>query len=89
MTHVVPAQAHNTMYSKTRICSLTLLLVSTQLYPAEMLAVEVQTTAPPNIVFFFADDQTTSTLGCYGNPVIQTPNIDALALKVRGLIMPV
>ena len=33
----------------------------------------------PNIVFFFADDQTTSTIGCYGNPVIKTPNIDALA----------
>ncbi|MBI1311397.1 sulfatase-like hydrolase/transferase [bacterium] len=33
----------------------------------------------PNIVFFFADDQTISTLGCYGNPIIQTPNIDALA----------
>ncbi len=35
----------------------------------------------PNIVFFFADDQTTSTIGCYGNPVIQTPNIDALAAR--------
>lgn len=33
----------------------------------------------PNIVFFFADDQTTSTLGCYGNDVIKTPNIDHLA----------
>ncbi|MEM9828517.1 MAG: acetylglucosamine-6-sulfatase, partial [Planctomycetota bacterium] len=33
----------------------------------------------PNIVFFFADDQTTSTLGCYGNEIVQTPTIDALA----------
>lgn len=36
---------------------------------------------PPNIVFFFADDQTTSTLGCYGNSIIQTPNIDSLAAR--------
>lgn len=35
----------------------------------------------PNIVFFFADDQTTSTLGCYGNDVIQTPNLDTLARR--------
>ena len=33
----------------------------------------------PNIVFFFADDQTSDTLGCYGNDIIQTPNIDSLA----------
>ena len=33
----------------------------------------------PNIVFFFTDDQTTSTLGCYGHPLVQTPNIDNLA----------
>ena len=36
---------------------------------------------PPNIVFFFADDQTTSTIGCYGNDVIRTPHIDALAKR--------
>lgn len=35
----------------------------------------------PNIVFFFTDDQTTSTLGCYGNPIVRTPNIDALAAR--------
>ena len=35
----------------------------------------------PNIVFFFTDDQTTSTLGCYGNPIVKTPNIDSLARR--------
>ena len=43
------------------------------------LASSVAAAERPNIVFFFADDQTTSTLGCYGNEVIQTPNIDRLA----------
>lgn len=33
----------------------------------------------PNIVFFLTDDQSQSSLACYGNTVIQTPNIDALA----------
>lgn len=35
----------------------------------------------PNIVFFFTDDQTTSSLACYGNEVVQTPNIDSLAAQ--------
>ena len=35
----------------------------------------------PNIVFFFTDDQTTSTLGCYGNQIVRTPNIDDLARR--------
>lgn len=35
----------------------------------------------PNIVFFFTDDQTTSTIGCYGNPIVKTPNIDGLAAR--------
>lgn len=35
----------------------------------------------PNIVFFFADDQTSNSLGCYGNPIIQTPNLDAMAAR--------
>jgi len=35
----------------------------------------------PNIVFFFTDDQTSSTLGCYGHPIVQTPNIDSLAAR--------
>ena len=35
----------------------------------------------PNIVFFFADDQTSSSLACYGHPLVQTPNIDRLAAE--------
>jgi arylsulfatase A-like enzyme len=33
----------------------------------------------PNIVFFLTDDQQAEALVCYGNSIIQTPNIDALA----------
>ena len=33
----------------------------------------------PNMVFFFADDQTANSLGCYGHPLAETPNIDRLA----------
>ena len=33
----------------------------------------------PNVVFFIADDVSQEDFGCYGHPVIQTPNVDALA----------
>jgi arylsulfatase A-like enzyme len=32
----------------------------------------------PNVVFILTDDQGYGDLGCHGNPVIQTPNIDQL-----------
>ena len=35
----------------------------------------------PNIVFLFADDQTSSSLACYGHPLAQTPNLDTLAAR--------
>ena len=45
-----------------------------------VLSLKVATAAEqPNIVFFFADDQTTSTLGCYGNDVVKTPQHRSLA----------
>ena len=35
--------------------------------------------ARPNILFILTDDQRFDALGCAGNPVIETPNVDALA----------
>ena len=37
--------------------------------------------ARPNIIFLLADDLRWNALGCTGNRIIQTPNIDALARK--------
>ncbi|HUT45110.1 MAG TPA: sulfatase-like hydrolase/transferase, partial [Sedimentisphaerales bacterium] len=33
----------------------------------------------PNIIFLLTDDQRADTMGCTGNPIIQTPNMDAMA----------
>jgi arylsulfatase A-like enzyme len=32
----------------------------------------------PNLIFLLADDQRWDTLGCMGNPIIRTPNVDEL-----------
>ena len=37
--------------------------------------------ASPNIIFIMADDLGYGDLGCYGQEIIQTPNIDRLALS--------
>ncbi len=36
---------------------------------------------PPNIVFIFTDDHAYSSVGAFGNPVIETPNIDRIAAE--------
>ena len=42
-------------------------------------ATRTGTAARPNFLFVVADDQRFDTLGCAGNPIIRTPNIDRLA----------
>lgn len=36
---------------------------------------------PTNLLFIISDEHARRVLGCYGNPVIQTPNLDALAAR--------
>ena len=35
----------------------------------------------PNIIFLMSDDQSTYTMGCYGNCDVQTPNLDRLSAE--------
>jgi choline-sulfatase len=36
---------------------------------------------PTNLVFILSDQHRRDMLGCYGNPVVRTPNLDALAAR--------
>lgn len=40
-----------------------------------------ETPSRPNFIFFITDDISSNDLGCYGNDVVKTPNLDALAAE--------
>ena len=61
-----------------------LVLFSGMLFSAIFGAVYVDA-SQPNIVIVIADDQGYGDLGHTGNPIIQTPNIDALAAESTSL----
>ena len=44
-----------------------------------LLITSAVSAAPPNIVFFIADDLGTRDLGCYGSTFYESPNLDRLA----------
>lgn len=44
-----------------------------------LVSADEKAASPPNIIFLFADDQSTYSVGCYGNKDVQTPNMDQLA----------
>lgn len=67
---------------KTRIAR-ALLLVMVSFLSATggnpQVAAADDSASRPNIVFLFADDQCTYSVGCYGNQDVRTPHMDALA----------
>lgn len=56
------------------------LIVSLAL-PLLAITADTETEKKPNVIVFLADDLGYGELGAYGQEVIQTPNIDALAAK--------
>jgi len=62
--------------SKThRIAIVTLTLVVSGIFSTAAMA----KTERLNIIFYLTDDQRWDAMGCAGNPIIQTPNLDKLA----------
>src|SRR5437868_13352408 len=46
-----------------------------------LFAATAQAQSRPNVVLIMTDDQGYGDLGTHGNPIIRTPNIDAMAKK--------
>ncbi len=61
--------------------SLSTLLLAILLYPGGLVQAQArgESTQPPNVLVFVADDLGWRDLGVYGNRAIRTPNLDQLA----------
>ena len=46
-----------------------------------LLPVYIEAAPKPNVVIFLVDDIGYGDLGCYGNKIIQSPNLDKFALE--------
>ena len=55
------------------------LLITGYLAVTQTIAAEINLHERPNIVIFLTDDQGWGDLGCYGHPLIQSPNLDQFA----------
>lgn len=61
---------------KTRTLAALLLLTVNAVAAEQPTAVSQ---SKPNIILFVSDDHGMDALGCYGNPIVKTPNMDRLA----------
>ena len=59
------------------------LFIAAGLALLSLTEVRVSAAAParPNVLFIIADDLTATALGCYGNAICRTPNLDRLATQ--------
>jgi N-sulfoglucosamine sulfohydrolase len=70
-------QSSTRSLSRALLSSFTLALFI--LLAGDLEAAAAGEASRPNIVMIVSDDHGRDTLGCYGNPVIKTPHLDALA----------
>jgi arylsulfatase A-like enzyme len=68
---------HNGLLRRTGLL-LCAAVVFGRMSPAAAAPSNDGTTGRPNIIFLFADDQNTLSVGCYGNAEVETPNMDKL-----------
>jgi arylsulfatase A len=66
---------------KKSILIQALFLAAILLTPAIIAASEPVADVPPNFVILLCDDLGYGDLGCFGHPMIKTPNLDQLALE--------
>ena len=65
------------------VCDRTEFMLSRRSFLASSLAaplVAQSSKKRPNVLFIAADDMNTA-LGCYGHPIVKTPNVDKLAAR--------
>ncbi|HEX5731668.1 MAG TPA: sulfatase [Blastocatellia bacterium] len=72
-----------TTFPRARDCFFSVVILSVLAHCGSSALPKATTLTRPNVLIITADDLS-AILGCYGNPIIKTPNIDRLA--ARGML---